>query len=197
VASAHARRACAQISPPSHQGSGARRRAGREPPNRLCPARPHHCLRLRARAELLAMSVFTWAAQCTGFLTGDIIIWSGVTAHDKLRIPCEGLLPGNRTCRYTESHLARDFCFPPSGRELTQQMGQCRGRTHVPMALCEPRRQRPCHRDRDEQAMQTDTRMAHVKRAPGNMNVAAQRAVAISSTVVAEGTIGSLGARYV
>jgi hypothetical protein len=39
--------------------------------------------------------------------------------------------------------------------------------------------------------------MAHVIRAPGYMNVAAQRAVAISSTVVAEGTIGSLGARYV
>jgi hypothetical protein len=56
-----------------------------------------------------------------------------------------------------------------SGRALTQLMGQCRGRTHVPMALYEPRRQRPCHRDRDEQALQTDTRLAHVKRAPGNI----------------------------
>jgi hypothetical protein len=31
-------------------------------------------------------------------------------------------------------------------------MGQCRGRTHIPMALCQPRRQRPCRRDRNEQA---------------------------------------------
>jgi hypothetical protein len=77
-----------------------------------------------------------------------------------------------------------------------QLMGQCWGRTHVPMALFRPRRPPPCHRDGNEQAMQTDTRLAHV-RAPGNTNVAAQRAVAISSTVVAEGTIGSLGARYV
>lgn len=74
-------------------------------------------------------------------------------------------------------------------------MGQCRGRTHVPMALYEPRRLRPCHRDRDEQAMQTDTRLAHFTGA-WKWNVNAQRAVAASIKAVAEGTIGSLGARY-
>lgn len=82
-----------------------------------------------------------------------------------------------------------------SGRELTQQMGQCRGRTHVPMALCEPRRQRPCHRDRDEQASLTDTSLAHFT---GAWKCECERSAggSLRQTGMAEGNVGGLGARY-
>lgn len=44
------------------------------------------------------------------------------------------------------------FCVPVSGRTVTQQICQCRGRTHVAMALCDPQRPPPCRRDGNEQA---------------------------------------------
>lgn len=52
------------------------------------------------------------------------------------------------------THLGRAHPQAPSVLRagIDAATGQCRGRTHIPMALCQPRRQRPCRRDRNEQA---------------------------------------------
>jgi len=59
--------------------------------------------------------------------------------------------PGNSGSS-TGNAEPRAFCVLTSGREVTQLTGQCRGRTHVPMALCQTRRPWPCCRDHNEQA---------------------------------------------
>jgi hypothetical protein len=73
-------------------------------------------------------------------------------------------------------------------------MGQCRGRTHIPMALCQPRRQRPCRRDRNEQACRPiyPNGPRH-----GRLEVECGRSAGGSPLAVGgwpRGTIGSLGA---
>jgi hypothetical protein len=118
------------------------------------PQRGNHCAWLADGADF----AHRWAKippqnTCTRIQPVRKYTLSSVPARGNLKESlARGFVPGNRTVLAHGKHLARDFCFPPSGRELTQLTGQCRGRTHVPMALCEPRRQRPCHRDRDEQA---------------------------------------------
>ena len=80
-----------------------------------------------------------------------------------------------------------------SGRKLTQRMGQCRGRTHVPMALCQPRRRELSAGIATNRQADRFTRMAHDTGA-WKSNVDAQRAVVPQHSGMAEGTIGSLGA---
>ena len=45
-------------------------------------------------------------------------------------------LPLMGTCCDHGGQELKVFCFSASGRVSVQLMGQCRGRTHIPMALC-------------------------------------------------------------
>lgn len=94
------------------------------------------------------------------------------------------------------THLGRAHPQAPSVLRagIDAATGQCRGRTHIPMALCQPRRQRPCRRDRNEQACRPiyPNGPRH-----GRLEVECGRSAGGSPLAVGgwpRGTIGSLGA---
>lgn len=103
---------------------------------------PRRCFvmmrRGRTRANVERMRVMLQGSRLTVAIPSSLLLNEGIS-HDALWRA--GIKPGHH-------HKAPST----SGRELTQLKGQCRGRTHVPIALCEPRRSRPCRRDRNEQA---------------------------------------------
>lgn len=68
------------------------------------------------------------------------------------------------------------FCFPSSGRELTQLMGQCQGRTHVLMPHMTPAARRFTATEENQQRRPTISDWP-TKRALDSTNVTLRRVV--------------------
>jgi hypothetical protein len=95
-------------------------------------------------------------------------MWSSVTARGNIQIPLRGAFTRATGRAVTRKASRRGFCFPPSGRELAQQMGECRRRTHKSDAAHDPSGAALC-RDRSEQASKPTMRLTH-ERVPGSTN---------------------------
>lgn len=147
-------------------------------------------------------AVFTWLVQCHPVRDNTDLSKCGTTTTIAREPKLMRFKPLRRAqWSRTGNAAVWAFAFLPSGRESTQQTGECRRRTQRSDAAHDPGGAALC-RDRSEQASKPITRVAH-ERAPGSTNapfLTRSRPTMLFLRCRLAGNslhIGSLGVRFV